>query len=177
MSISRTTFLAYGVFALTCIAWGFVFWIGWRVWNAEDVIALQASNVEQVAAREASLMRLRSFVRETRLEREELRKRAANDIIQAVQVIEGAGKTAGILFEIGDAVSEEDNVKANIRTISLTVKARDTFARLTHAIALLETLPIPSKLFQFQLEKVPGTNEEWTLAARTHIVVLPGGGS
>lgn len=177
MNISRITLFAYGVLALTCMAWGLVFWVGWRVWSAEDVIALQVSNTEQVAAREASVMLLRSLVRETRSEREELHERAANDVIQAVQVIEDAGKTAGISFEMGNAVAEEENARANIRTITLTVKARDTFSRLAYAVALLETLPIPSELFQFQLEKASGATGEWALTAHVRVIVLPGVGA
>ncbi|OGG44979.1 hypothetical protein A2673_02700 [Candidatus Kaiserbacteria bacterium RIFCSPHIGHO2_01_FULL_50_13] len=170
----HTGLLAFVFVVVACIAWAAVFWVGWRVWSAEDVLALQASDMEQTAAREASLTRLRTLVRETRAEREEMRERASDDLIHVVQIIEDLGNVSDVPLDVGSAAVEDGSDSAAFRSVSLVVRARGTFVALAHTVELLDTLPHPSELLQFQLEKTPGASGPWALTARIRVVVSQG---
>lgn len=163
---------AWGSSLAALIAWVFVFWVAWHVWVAEDVLVLKASDVEQATAREISLARLHTLVRETKEERALLRRHLSVDVLHAVSVIEMVGVASGVDLEVDEASTEGGvDERTATRLVSLVIRANDTFARLVHTVALLETLPVPSELLYLELEKAKNAADVWTLLVRARIVV------
>lgn len=172
-TIQKIRLLSWGTVFVAFLLWVAVFWTLWRLLDIESAWVVRAADVEQVAAREVALSRLRSLARDTKEERGALKERVSVDVIRAVDVIEDAGEASGVELKIGGAVAENvpgARASSPTRSLALVISAQGTFSRLVHVLALLETLPIPSELLKVELRKVSGSKSDWTLSTRVLVI-------
>ena len=82
-----------------------------------------------------------------------------------------AGRAAGAGdVAIGDASPSAG--PADLTAMDVVVNANGTFAALSRAVALFETLPIPASLEAFEMARVERT-DTWQLTARLRILMTP----
>jgi|GEM_PF-5149905 len=117
--------------------------------------------------------------RTTSAGRKELQKYAM-DIVSAGELVQQAGRDAGVTLHIAGAVTPltptRDPARPDtaIDSTVIVIDAQGNLSRLVHLISLLETLPMPSMLQQFQLSRV-GQDKKvtWRLSAQLKIFYLP----
>jgi len=158
-----TFFLMIAIAALS--GFGFLVWMldRDRVAYAEAVI-----RAEEESLRGESAARLRSTIQGSEEERAALENVLQITILDAVETIESAGKQAGASsVTIGEAtpISSTPN---GISRVSVVVNAEGTFPALMRAVQVYESLPMPSKLEQFEITKA---DKIWRLTARIRVTM------
>ena len=153
------------------VAWCGVGGLVLRIASERADYAEALSRTEEESLRGESATRLRSAVESSRAEREAIEKVFAISVLQAVEVIEQAGRAAGARnVAIGDASPTAG--PADLTAMDVVVNADGTFAALSRAIALFETLPIPAALESFEMEQGE-QGDTWQLTARMRILLTP----
>lgn len=158
--------------AALCV-WAGVGLFAWTVTNAAAERAERMASLKQEEAERASAFRVHTLARETQEERNALNMLAQQDIISIIESIERVGTTARVSLEIGQALAERENTsESGIRSVNVVVDATGSFSAVMHALALLETLPLPSEITQTQLERLPGESGKGGWRAVVHITVF-----
>jgi hypothetical protein len=159
---------AWGLLLLAFAAWGgfayLVIFLGDKRFEYADLAAVSAQDSE----RQESSTRLRALVQGTEVERAALESVAGVRIVDAAETIEGAVFAAGAR-EI--AISEASVQPANpqgISNVSVGVNATGSFASVMRAVLLLESLPLPSNVEQFEIAQ---DKEEWRFVARLRLTL------
>ncbi len=136
--------------------------------RAAYTVALEDS--EREALRGESAARTHAAVAGTERERAALENLLNITILQAVEAIEQAGDAAGASnMTIGAATPTE--APKNLTAVSIVANATGSFATLMRAVQLLETLPIPAALEQFELIQSEGGKNVWNLTAHVRILM------
>lgn len=170
-------YLSWAAFLFALALWGGVGFFAWTISAEESARDARVVNVEEEAVRQSAELRIRALARETKLARTQLGEIAHKDIIEILESIEGVGRDAGIPITIGQALSASSDPESSLRTLSFVVEAEGTFVQVTRAIALLESLPIPSGVYELQLEQLPeseragkGRARLWRTVARIQVL-------
>ena len=105
--------------------------------------------------------------------------KSKNDILTIGEVIQQAGRDAGVTVHIGGAATGLANgggqhSSTQLDSTSLIIDAEGTLAHLAHLVAFLETLPVPSVLEQFQLSRTGESKvSAWRISARVKVFYSP----
>ena len=123
---------------------------------------------EEESLRGESAARLRATVQGTEAERTAIEGLVAISILQAVEVVEQAGRAAGIPNAVVGEASPLGSDANGPSAVSIVVNGSGPFQSLVRGVNLLETLPIPASLEQFSLEKAESGG--WRLTARLRVL-------
>lgn len=123
---------------------------------------------EQEADRQESSARLRALVQGTEVERAALESIVGVRIVDAAETVEVALRDAGAQeVEISEANASVPNAQG-ISSVSMGVSATGSFASVMRAVLLLESLPLPSTIEQFEIVK---NEERWRMVARLKLLL------
>lgn len=148
-------------------AWaGFVALI-FQIGNERASYVAAEELAKQETLRDESATRLRATVQGTEVERGAIESLVSITILQAVEVIEQAGEAAGAR-DVAIGAATPATAPTGLSAVSVVVNASGSFASLHKAVSLLEALPIPAALEQFEITKDTESNA-WRLTARLRV--------
>jgi hypothetical protein len=126
----------------------------WTIQSEETARTLRDLDTEYVSAAQDTALRLRALARDTQEERSLLDQLAKTDIAEIIDAVEKAGRDAGVVFQIGQALSAPPaETPLPGKTVSFFVSTEGTFSAVMHAARLLTLLPIPSLIEEIQFER------------------------
>ncbi len=146
--------------------------------------AIKRSNdtkLAQTKANQAALnQKVEALADSTKEKRDQLAALAGADVVSIIDVIDAAGKTAGIDAKVSDAsVAGSQQLGKNgdtLRGVAFNVQGTGTFTQIMHAAQLYERLPLLSSIDQFDIEKVPVSDPKqanlWHITARIRVQTL-----
>ncbi len=148
---------AYGTLALMFVVWAIVFYAGSSLQSSAAHRADELKTARQQSNRTAFGDRLRVLAAETKAEREQLERIAGMEIISIVNMIENAGRAAGVPATVSDALPETPAIdlpaEKRLVPVAFVVKSSGSFVDIIHMVELLELLPLPSAVSQMELER------------------------
>ncbi len=161
-----------------------VLWVG--VGYAAHMITSTASQrstdtmLAQTKVNQAALnRRVEALAENTKENREQLKALAGADVVSIIDIIDAAGKSAGIEARVSDAaVAGTQELEKNgdtLRAVVFNVQGAGTFAQVMHAAQLYEKLPLLSTIDQLDIEKVQSTDPKappWRINARIRVQTL-----
>ncbi len=141
------------------------------------VRASQIAEAEQKSDKGAFAERTRAIIAETQEERAELEAFAHLDIIKTVELLEAAGKSAGVTVTVANATAETGIVLSSgerLQPVAIAVNASGTYGALTHLIELYERLPLAAQIQQLDLDRSTNAKDArtWNLSMRLRILAL-----
>lgn len=164
----RSQILALGLLLLAIGAWCGFGYLVTLVHADRASYANAASSAAQESARGESTARLHSTIQGTEVERAALESIIRVSIVDAVETIEMALKQAGASdIQIGEATPLTTSPQG-LFTVSVVVTAGGSFVALLRAAGILEVLPVPSQMEQFEISK---TDKAWRLSARLKVTL------
>lgn len=164
------SWLAGTMVIVALLAWGGFALFASQIASDRADYAEALSTSEQESLRGDSAARLRATMESTVEERADLERILALNVLQAVEIVEQTMREAGARDVVTQDASAGSDI-GDVSAVSLVVNATGSFAALSRAIALLETLPIPASLEGLELESVDGGS--WRLTARLRILMAP----
>ena len=170
------TSTAISVVVLALAAWGLVGYFAWTITRDEDKRVMDAREAQLVAIRNAQAIRTHALALDAAGGGAKLRELLDLDVVSVSNMIEEAGKAAGVKVKLGNAQPERDATSDGlaIRAVGFIVTADGKFQELLHVARLFEALPIPSSVTRLDIERAPassgGVSGTWHMNA--HIRVL-----
>lgn len=164
----KRSFIAWGLLFLSFAAWGgFVYLTYFLDAKRTDYINLSVLAVEE-SERQESSTRLRALIQGTEVERAALESVMGVRIVDAAETVEAALDAAGARdITISEANAGAPNTQG-ISSVSMGVNASGSFTTLMRATLMLEALPLPSMIEQFELSE---DKDEWRLVARLRLTL------
>ncbi len=163
----KSSLIAWGLLALALGAWCGCGALIFLLQSDRTAYADAAAKADDASLRQESAARLHARIQSTETERGALESLAGISILDAVKIIEAAGKDAGATsVSIGEATPLATSLQ-KLTTVAVTANVEGTFASVMRAESLLETLPIPASLEQFDIIKMEKT---WHLTAHLKVV-------
>lgn len=154
---------AWGMLGVALFAWGGFAYMVSNVYAERAKYVTAALAYEEESLRGESATRLRVAVRDTESERTALTNAISISLLDVAETIEAAGYDAGATkVSIGEATPIAKPPK-NLSIYTFVVNAEGSFVALMRALYLLESLPIPSSIEQYEIAK---TDKTWRLSAR-----------
>lgn len=165
------TYTSWLLIALGVAAWIGVGYAAWVVVGMSDerVVELQASDTKRTES--ALSMRAHTLAESTRDERSQLSTIFTQDAPDMISVVEQAAKDAGVSIKIGQA-SVASSVTEGLNAVDLVADINGTFPGIVRAIGLLDVLPIPSTVRDFQVTYAPDRSQEPGWRASVHMRFL-----
>lgn len=167
--MANSRLIAWLSLVVSLILWGAFVFLVWSLYD-ERIMYLEAASVAQESElRGQSVARLRASVQDTEVERAALNSLLDVSILRAVEIIETTGRQAGATeVTIGEATPMplSGNVPAGLTSVSAVVNLQGSFASIVRAISLYETLTVPSRLEQFEMEKL---GNSWRATVRVRV--------
>lgn len=155
--------VAWGALIIAIVAWGGCIYLYSSLDKLRFEYADRSILAEQEADRQESSARLRALVQGTEVERAALESIIGVRIVDAAETVEVALRDAGTQeVEISEANAGAPNTQG-ISTVSMGVSATGSFASVMRAVLLLESLPLPSTIDQFEIVQNEG---KWRMVAR-----------
>lgn len=148
--------------------WAGVGYFAWMITAAAEEHSSKIASMEQEELESATALRLHALARDTKDERAKLEQISGADILEILDTIEALARDTGVPIQTG-APSISSNEASPVRVASFIVEAQGTFTQVAQAVALLESLPVPSALDELQLERTP--DREGSKPARNWRVV------
>lgn len=167
-------YLAFGVLAISFLAWGSVWLLTYDISGRIAAHTATLAAQETQGVRDSANLKMHSLARDTLAERIALSGLVNTDVVGIAAQIQAAGKSAGTATVIGAAtpVAIGDN-SAGVHAIEFIVQSNGTFAQVMKAARLFSTLPLPSSLQDLDLEQTPAEGAQktgpWQLSARIRV--------
>lgn len=142
------------------LAWGGVWYLYASIIAAAEAHAATQLNAESQVARDAMQARTRALALDTMDARAELSRSVHADILSSAKLIESVGPLARATVKVSGAAEESGIVKPGgsgpqLHAIGFSVEVTGSFAAVLKAAQLLETLPLPTMIEQFDFARVP----------------------
>ncbi|MEK7133807.1 MAG: hypothetical protein AAB804_01925 [Patescibacteria group bacterium] len=172
-------YIGWPLLLLTVLVWVGVGMFAQTILADEESQVFRMQQTQEAENKDASTIRLHALAQDTEQKRGQLDAILRVDVVSIVDMIEAAGKAAGVKLIVNNAQPENTPLPqtANGTQVIVTgfvVEAQGTFASLMHLIRLFETFPLPSKIGRFDMERIsatgPGTSGGWRINA--HIRIL-----
>ena len=179
MKILAQTAWAWALLLLAVGSWALV---GWSIQTIDGMAAAQQSvldaSIDQ-QTRDTASVRLRALIADTAESRVRLAEYTRVDIVDAAKRIEAAGQPVHVDLHVRDASLETQQGAARNKSVQIfgfSVEADGTFNQLMNTITLLQSLPFPVQIVQFDLTGAPfeptkptPKNPQWHLTMRIRI--------
>lgn len=161
--------VAWGTLLIAIAAWAGCVYMYSSLGKMRFEYADRTILAEQEAERQESSARLRALVQGTEVERAALESIVGVRIVDAAETVEVALRDAGAQeVEISEANAGQPNTQG-ISSVSMGVSAAGSFASVMRAVLLLESLPLPSTVEQFEIVK---NEDKWRMTARLKLSLL-----
>ena len=154
-------------------AWILVFFFIWHIEEKKQLLRSSQASVARLESERTSSLQLVSMARDTKDVRSRLDALVRVEVVSMVDTIDTVGKDAGVFIQIGQAIPESAK-NGPLRSVTFQMSAEGSFAALSRAIALFETLPIPSSVEQVRFTYTGGSDSgakgRWHMSARLRIM-------
>ncbi len=155
MHVPFTRYSSWVALAAAVALWAGVGYFAWMITSAAEEHAARIAGMEQEELEHAAALRLHALARDTEDARTKLEQLSDSDIVEILDIIESLARDTGVPIGIGQAPSISSTEASPVRVASFIIEAQGTFTQVAQAVALLESLPIPSHLDELQLERLP----------------------
>ncbi|MDP2648666.1 MAG: hypothetical protein U1D26_01185 [Patescibacteria group bacterium] len=157
---------------LTYIAWAFalialiscvaVVYFAQMIANQEVEHADARTQADAATTREAARIRAGALVRDTVLPRGKLESYLQADVIEIVDLVKAAGKSAGVSLQLSSALPEsfpavQPVSGPSVNAIGFVVQGQGSFSSLMHAERLFESLPVAASVNRLDISRNPGS--------------------
>ncbi len=151
----------------------------WELQREHDVYAAARLSAMEASARQASAARTHAIVATTQMQRTELNSFLGADVVSAATLISNVGKTTGVTVQLSNAlplgtVSPQTATSPAIHAVGFVVEAKGSFAALMRTEKLLETLPLPSRVMQLDIQTTPSpdgtTSGQWHMSVSLQVL-------
>lgn len=171
------SFISWFFLAGSIATFVFVVYQAGAIRATAEVQAIHAEDQEAQGDKSARAQRLSSIITETEDERAQLDAFAKLDVVAAVEMLEAAGKSAGIDVTVAGAHAESGTALATgelLQPITFAVNASGSYAALIHAVELYERLPLAVQIQQLDIVRDTGlgAGRNWNLSMRIRILVI-----
>lgn len=166
MRMNRYSYMAAGTLLAAVASWCLAGYLAWDIASQRAARETTAIDLQQESVQEAAGIRLHALVQATETQRNLLATAADVSIVEAANAIEEAGAGLGIDMRLSGALPEGGSAASDgpsVQPVGFVVGADGSFARLMQALRLFETLPFPSEVERFDIERVPGSEGLWHL--------------
>ncbi len=156
---------------LAVLSWCAFGYAAFRLHASAQALEAQKMSAIESGARSASALRIEEVLDETTTERAVLAGVLSPELLAIADMIEAVGPLSGAELSIGNATRQSDvgSPDAPIHVVTVVARAEGTFAEIIHALALLETLPAPVSLDEFELEHASQKGASWDATIRLRI--------
>lgn len=147
ISSPRSTFIAYGTLGLAIVLWLLVGYFAWVLPDMRAAYAERIQKTTQQSDKDSADLRLRVAATESRARAQALNALLAADVPDITGAIRAVGVRAGVPVTINTAVpSTVPGAPKDVHAIAFVVEANGSLEALLRAVALFESLPIPSTI-------------------------------
>lgn len=175
--LRASSYFAWAALAVAILLWGAAIAFAWQIMEEEKVRDSLLLQVQEEEAQQAGALKLRGLARETEEGRAKLEAIADHDIVELLDIVENVSRDLKIPLKVGETLTAgPSDASTPLRSASFLVEAQGTFTQVAHAIAFLESLPLPSSLTEIHLEELPASASarskvlQWRVVARLNIL-------
>lgn len=145
--------------------------------GAAEKRAATLAEEEQSSDRSAYAQRVALILAETEAERAMIDQFARFDVVAAVELLEQAGKSAGVTVNVTGANTETSGFGAetdSLQPIGFAIRASGSYTALMHALELYEHLPVALQIDQLDIERDRGvaSGRTWNLTLRVRMLAI-----
>ena len=159
MLIRYSHFLALIMTLLALGGVGAVGYLTYQMYADRNALSELQYSYDESAQQQAYTASVRALLRDIGSDRDELYAVTKGyDPVEVIRVIEDAGRIAHVVVTVNAVTpSTAASQDPTLSSFSINLTTNGSFDRLYQFIALLETLPLPSQIDQFRLEKLDKT--------------------
>lgn len=155
----------------------FVYMQAETIRTAAEKRAATLAEQEQSSDRSAYAQRVATILAETEAERALIDQFVHLDVVAAVELLEQAGKNAGVTVSVTGANTETSGLGTeadSLQPIGFMIRASGSYAALMHALELYERLPVALQIDQLEIERDQGvaSGRTWNLTLRVRMLVI-----
>ncbi len=168
--------LAFVALGAALLAWVGVFFFVQSVHSAQALAEKEIRALREVNTSEESRNQMLAVFNATEVPRRKIEESLHIDVLTLARMVEGVGEDVGVALRVANAVSEQTPIQnkaaaGSITVVQFTIEARGSFALLAQALALLEQLPIPSKVEEVSFMRMESDEAEpWMMKVRLRIL-------
>ena len=157
--LNRTSTAIFSVI-LALTAWGLVGYFAWTIAEDEGKRVADGREAQLAAIQNAQAVRTHALALDAAQDGAKLRSLLDLDVVSVSNMIEEAGRAAGVKVKLGNAQPERGAASDGpaIRALGFIVTGEGRFQDLLHAARLFETLPIPSSVTRLDIERSPSSS-------------------
>lgn len=179
MSAHAIKYTAWFLLVSAIAAWVGVGFFGWVIARDRAALVQKRQTAQEQSLQYEAAARIHAMAQGTTQERTRVENILNAGVVSAADTIESAGKASGVRITLGGATPENTSVKIpgmSVQGIGFAVDGEGSFSALVRAVQLFETLPLPSVLRRYELERSSSASGgKWTMHA--YITMLTTAGS
>lgn len=174
--MKQRTFASWVVLLIAVSLWSGVIYAFMDIESRKRERLDYFTDAQQQNIRQMTSSRLRAFMKETEVEREAIAKSVKTDVVSIVDAIDAAGKAAGVDVQISNAIPEKTKLLTPSATlVTFTIQSKGSFGQIMWLLSLLETLPMPVRIVQFDIAKqADEKNSFWQLNVQIRALTTTG---
>lgn len=180
--MQNLSLIAWISIIIALAAWASVVVFSLSIQNAAAGATARAGDLQTASDKQALALKMHTLARDTSHARTTLRNILNRDPLAIADILSQAGTDAGVALRVSDAKSQgvatspgsprPSAAAANLpqtQAIGFTVEADGSFGDLVRAAAFLESLPVPSRIDELDLQREH--NSEGAPSASWHMRV------
>ncbi|RJQ33554.1 hypothetical protein C4568_04455 [Candidatus Parcubacteria bacterium] len=160
------------------IAWVGVFFFVQSIHKSQAATEKAIRDSKQANTSKEGLAQLLAVITATESGRAEISKLLTIDLLTLANEVKKVGVDAGVELEVLNASPEptpgqkgKDSKAFTISAVNFTIEAEGSFDKLHHALMLLETLPVPSRVEEVSFtEMKENPDAPWNMKLRLRII-------
>lgn len=162
--------------AIALAAWVGAFFFHRAIVQRDSDTAKAISNARQANMSEDSRNQLLAVFTATESGRQHINGLLNIDFLSLADALVAAGSDAGVVLRVSNATPEslplqDKGAASSLSAIQFTVESDGTFTKLLNALALLETLPLPSQVEDVSFDHTDGKPDQpWNMKVRLRIL-------
>jgi Tfp pilus assembly protein PilO len=164
-----SAYISWAMLAAVVVLWGISGYVIYEIGVQKETHVVLIASAQERAIKDSSLVKLRALLNETRASRDTVASAIPNDVLFAVDLIDAAGKVAGVDVEISNAQPGASNDKAGVTSVAFVIRSEGSFARLARLTELLGSLPAPSTIEHLELT-LNEKGKSWNMSARLKLL-------
>jgi hypothetical protein len=165
-------YIASVLLLLALSACAAVFYFEFLISDAKTSYVAAVQDAQQQFTEQNSSVSIRAVVQDTAQERAQLDTLLSPDVASIANTLRNVGKAAKVSVKLGGAVPEygEPQDTSGIQAVDFTLSADGSFSALMRTEALIETLPLPSSIERFDIQRNAATGDSWHMDISTRVL-------
>src|SRR3989344_5351450 len=170
--------IALAALGAALIAWVGVFFFIQSLHERRADAAKAIRESQQANMSETNRNQMLSVITATESGRQQIEEMLTIDLLSLADRVVAAGVDAGVVLRVANPTQEASALQKNkeakgptISTVHFTIEAEGPFEKLYHALALLETLPVPVRVEEVSfLQSNDDSASTWHMKVRMRIL-------